>query len=69
MHQIRTHTVTAVAAVICIAGAFPIAVHAQSCPANPNGLGTSRILVVAPTDYIGSARCGIPRPSLSLTRR
>ena len=24
----------------------------HSCPANPNGLGTSRILVVAPTDYM-----------------
>jgi len=52
MHQIRTHTVAAVAAVICIAGAFPVAAHAQSCPANPNALGTSRILVVAPADYM-----------------
>jgi peptidoglycan/xylan/chitin deacetylase (PgdA/CDA1 family) len=32
--------------------AFPVAAHAQNCPANPNGLGTSRILVLAPTDYM-----------------
>ena len=51
MHQIRTHTVAAVAAVICIAGALPVAAHAQSCPANPITLGTSRILVVAPAEY------------------
>jgi hypothetical protein len=47
-----TQIVAAVAAVICIAGALPVAAHAQSRPANPNGLGTSRILVVAPTDYV-----------------
>ena len=52
MQQIRTNTVAAVAAAICIAGAFPVAAHAQSCPANSNALGTSRILVVAPTDYM-----------------
>jgi peptidoglycan/xylan/chitin deacetylase (PgdA/CDA1 family) len=52
MHQIRTYTVAAVAAVICITGALPVAAHAQSCPANPNALGTTRILVVAPTDYM-----------------
>jgi peptidoglycan/xylan/chitin deacetylase (PgdA/CDA1 family) len=52
MQQIRTNTVAAVAAAICIAGALPVAAHAQSCPANSNALGTSRILVVAPTDYM-----------------
>jgi peptidoglycan/xylan/chitin deacetylase (PgdA/CDA1 family) len=52
MHQIRTYTVAAVAAVICITGALPVAAHAQSCLANPNALGTTRILVVAPTDYM-----------------
>jgi peptidoglycan/xylan/chitin deacetylase (PgdA/CDA1 family) len=52
MHQIRTNTFAAVAAAICIAGAFPVAAYAQSCPANPNALGTSRILVVAPADYM-----------------
>jgi hypothetical protein len=49
MQQIRTN---AVAAAICIAGALPVAAHAQSCRANSNALGTSRILVVAPTDYM-----------------
>jgi hypothetical protein len=52
MQQIRTNTVAAVAATICIAGALPVAAHALSCPANSNALGTSRILVVAPTDYM-----------------
>jgi peptidoglycan/xylan/chitin deacetylase (PgdA/CDA1 family) len=52
MRQIGTNTVAAVAAAICIAGAFPVVAYAQSCPANPNALGTSRILVVAPTDYM-----------------
>jgi len=52
MQQIRTNTVAAVAAAVCIAGALPVAAHAQSCPANSNALGTSRILVVAPTDYM-----------------
>jgi hypothetical protein len=33
MQQIRTNTVAAVAAAICIAGALPVAAHAQSCPA------------------------------------
>jgi peptidoglycan/xylan/chitin deacetylase (PgdA/CDA1 family) len=51
MHQIRTIIVAAVAAAICIPSAFPVAAHAQSCPANPIALGTSRILVVAPAEY------------------
>ena len=42
--QIRTNTVAAVAAAVCVAGALPVAAHGQSCPANSNALGTSRIL-------------------------
>jgi hypothetical protein len=34
-------------------GAFLVAApaHAQNCPGNPNALGTSRVLVVGPTEY------------------
>jgi len=44
------------ALVACLAIAGPFAAYAESCPGNPDALGTSRVLTISPSDFsrIGS---------------
>ena len=64
MQQIRTNTVAAVAAAICIAGALPVAAHAQTA-----GQVDLRYLekpyYVVPRDAIGQEAFAVIRDAMS----